>query len=102
MEDESMLLKGPNQVAGKVFDADEPVTLVAGSQLHAMRRDDPTRFHDPKQTRYQELEVLKKLVICPAISQIGGAVAVAIQIGEWRRKHAEVNAVFRQVAQHLA
>ena len=68
MEYEPLILKRADQVSSKILQANESIALFTGREQHAVKRDIPTRPHDPLQFRDEEREVLEEFLVCTAVA----------------------------------
>jgi hypothetical protein len=76
MEDKSLLLERPDDVAGEVPKPDLHSLLFVCGQMHAMNGHYPSRQHNTLKLFYQEPEMLKKFLVRLGVSHVPRIVTV--------------------------
>jgi hypothetical protein len=93
--------KASNNVTAKILNANHAITLLHAWNIHAMHGTYPARHRDAKQLLDKHSKMLEELSVIFAVAHIPWAIAVRVQIGKRRRKHAEMNGVIGHRINHI-
>ncbi len=91
-------LERPRERAREIEQARRAVPIFVARQIFAVDRAEPAGLGHAQQLGDQVGEVLEELVVVDAVTHIGFAVRVHVQVAERRREDREVGRVARQLA----
>ena len=85
------LLRGPDQIAAEVLEADVACSCLREADLLTVNSGDSARLEDPQELGREVAEVLEELRRAATVSHVASARRIGIEAREGRREYREVD-----------